>query len=106
VYLVDTNVISARVPSKGFPPDELVGWMDAASPKLFISVVTTGEVIAGIAKALREGATTKASGCQSCRSAPRQGSKHRSITWVGGYCHCRYCQSSWAHSADPQLEAF
>ena len=60
MYLVDTNVISARAPSKSFPPGEFVGWMDAASPKLFLSAVTTGEVIAGISKALREGASTKA----------------------------------------------
>lgn len=60
MYLVDTNVISARAPSKSFPPDALIGWMDVMSPRLFISVMTTAEVIAGIAKALREGATTKA----------------------------------------------
>ena len=65
MYLVDTNVISARAPSKSLPPDELVGWMDVMSPRLFISVVTTGEVIADIAKALREGATTKASNLEA-----------------------------------------
>jgi toxin FitB len=65
VYLVDTNVIPARAPSKSVPSEELAKWMDIMSPRLFISVVTTGEVIAGIAKALREGATSKASSLEA-----------------------------------------
>ena len=72
MYLVDTNVISARAPSKSRPSDELVGWMDVMSPRLFISVVTTGEVSAGIAKALREGATTKASHLEAWWAAVEQ----------------------------------
>lgn len=60
MYLVDTNVISAGAPSKSTKPNDLIEWMDAASPILFISVVTTAEVAAGISKALREGSTTKA----------------------------------------------
>ena len=39
MYLVDTNVISARAPSR-VAPAEMAAWMDANSAKLFISVVT------------------------------------------------------------------
>lgn len=59
-YLVDTNVISALAPSKRGGAGELVDWLDRASPGLFLSVISAAEVWAGIAKAEREGATTKA----------------------------------------------
>ena len=58
MYLVDTNVISARAPSR-VAPAEMAAWMDANSAKLFISVVTVAEIEDGIAKAKREGATRK-----------------------------------------------
>jgi predicted nucleic acid-binding protein len=60
LYLVDTNVISAGAPSKRAAPPGLVEWIDCSSDSLFLSVVTTAEVEAGIAKARREGAATKA----------------------------------------------
>lgn len=60
MYLVDTNIISAAAPSKRGVPGELVVWLANASHALFLSVVTAAEVEAGIAKALREGATAKA----------------------------------------------
>lgn len=59
-YLVDTNVISALAPSKRADAAELVDWLDRASPRLFLSVISAAEVRAGITKAEREGATTKA----------------------------------------------
>jgi predicted nucleic acid-binding protein len=59
VYLVDTNVISARAPARP-PVTELASWMDAHSDELFLSVVTIAEIEDGIAKSRREGATRKA----------------------------------------------
>lgn len=38
MFLVDTNVISALVPSKRRVLDELVEWLDKNSPQLFLSV--------------------------------------------------------------------
>lgn len=60
MFLVDRNVISALAPSKRPSSAELVEWLDKASPRLFLSVVSAAEVRSGIAKAEREGATTKA----------------------------------------------
>ena len=59
MYLVDTNVISARAPSR-VPLPDLAAWMDAHSAELFLSTVTITEIEDGIAKAKREGATRKA----------------------------------------------
>ena len=42
-------------------PAELVAWIEAQSPNLFLSVVTIAEVTEGIAKAKRKGARRKAS---------------------------------------------
>lgn len=60
MFLVDTNVISALAPTKRETSQALVEWFDSASSQLFVSVVSAAEVRAGIAKAEREGATTKA----------------------------------------------
>ena len=60
MFLVDTNVISALAPSKHQTVEQLVDWLDQASVHLFLSVITAAEVQSGIAKAEREGATTKA----------------------------------------------
>lgn len=60
MFLVDTSVISALAPSKRFSSNELVEWLDRASPRLFLSVISAAEVRSGIAKAQRESATTKA----------------------------------------------
>ena len=59
MYLVDTNVISARAPSR-VPLPDLADWMDTHSAELFLSTVTIAEIEDGIAKAQREGATRKA----------------------------------------------
>ena len=58
MYLVDTNVISAAVPSRP-APSGLVEWMDRHSASLFLSAVTLAEIEDGIAKSHREGATRK-----------------------------------------------
>lgn len=60
MFLVDTNVISALAPSKRAAVPEIIAWLDEASPHLFLSVISAAEVGRGIAKAEREGATTKA----------------------------------------------
>lgn len=60
MFLVDTNIISALAPTKRESAAAVVEWLDAASPQLFLSVISAAEVRAGIAKAQREGAITKA----------------------------------------------
>lgn len=60
MFLIDTNVIFALAPSKHQSSGALVEWLDEASPYLFLSVISAAEVKSGIAKAEREGATTKA----------------------------------------------
>lgn len=60
MFLVDTNVISALAPSKRENVELLIEWLDKASPRLFMSVVSAAEIQACIAKAGREGATRKA----------------------------------------------
>ncbi|MGO4175849.1 type II toxin-antitoxin system VapC family toxin [Bosea sp. TAF32] len=62
MFLVDTNVISALAPSKRGRVGALIEWLDVASPRLFLSVISAAEVKSGIAKAEREGATKKARG--------------------------------------------
>jgi predicted nucleic acid-binding protein len=59
-YLVDTNVISAAAPTAGLQRPALVAWMDAHTDDLFLSAITVAEIVDGIAKARREGATRKA----------------------------------------------
>jgi predicted nucleic acid-binding protein len=60
MFLVDTNVISALAPSKRGAAAQLVEWLDRTSSRLFLSVISAAEIRSGIAKADREGATTKA----------------------------------------------
>jgi predicted nucleic acid-binding protein len=60
MYLFDTNVISAVAPSKTERAEVLADWLDRASDRLFLSAITASEVHAGIAKAVRLGATSKA----------------------------------------------
>jgi predicted nucleic acid-binding protein len=60
VYLVDTNVISAGVPSRAIAATGLVRWMDEHSASLYLSAVTVAEIEDGIAKARREKARRKA----------------------------------------------
>jgi predicted nucleic acid-binding protein len=61
VYLLDTNIVSANAPTKQQPAvDAFAAWMRDHSDRLFISTVTIAEIEAGIARAIRIGATTKA----------------------------------------------
>lgn len=60
MFLLDTNIISAIAPARKVDRAALAIWLDKASEYLFLSVVTESEVAAGIAKAERDGATTKA----------------------------------------------
>ncbi len=60
-YLVDTNVISATVPSTAVRRTELMEWMDSHTSELFLSAVAIAEIADGIAKAKRVGAKQKAS---------------------------------------------
>jgi predicted nucleic acid-binding protein len=60
VYLLDTNVISAMAPTKRDRPEALVAWLQEASDRLFLSVVTASEVMAGIHRADRLGDEAKA----------------------------------------------
>ena len=60
MYVVDTNVLSAAAPTKIAPANELVGWMERNSGRLYLSVITVAEVEDGIAKARREAAHRKA----------------------------------------------
>ncbi len=60
MYLVDTNVLSAGAPTKAQPAEELAGWMDRNSDRLYLSAITIAEIEEGIAKAMRVGASRKA----------------------------------------------
>lgn len=60
MFLVDTNVVSALAPSKRGTAEQLLEWLDEASSRLFLSVISAAEIQSGIAKTKREGATTKA----------------------------------------------
>ena len=62
MYLVDTNVLSAGAPGRAARAAALVDWMDAHSDQLFLSAVTVMEIVDGIARLKRIGATSKAAG--------------------------------------------
>ena len=64
-YLIDTNVISAIAPARKDRPRLLIDWLDRASDRLFLSVITVTEICDGIAKAEREGATRKAAALEA-----------------------------------------
>lgn len=61
MYLLDTNIVSADAPAKRqISPDDFAAWVRAHGDRLYISAVTVAEIEAGIARAVRIGATTKA----------------------------------------------
>jgi predicted nucleic acid-binding protein len=60
MFLVDTNIISAVAPNKKQRNRPLEDWFERASDWVHLSVVTSAEIRSGIAKAEREGATSKA----------------------------------------------
>lgn len=62
MYLLDTNILSVLSPKPVQTLDEraVQGWIEATSPRLFLSVVSLSEIELGIAKATRQGASRKA----------------------------------------------
>lgn len=62
VYLLDTNILSTGAPTKRGDGnvDVFAAWMRARSDRLYLSAITIAEIEAGIARAERVGATTKA----------------------------------------------
>ena len=60
MYLLDTNIVSADAPAKrAIGPGTFAAWVRRNGDRLFISTVTIAEIEAGIARAVRIGATTK-----------------------------------------------
>lgn len=60
MYLLDTNVVSVRAPTKAVQDDVILTWMREASEHLYLSVVTALEVEKGIERLRRSGAGKKA----------------------------------------------
>ncbi|MGN6777446.1 PIN domain-containing protein [Rhizobium sp.] len=61
MYLLDTNIVSADAPTKRHVGvDEFTAWLRANSDRLYLSAITIAEIEAGIARATRIEATTKA----------------------------------------------
>jgi len=60
VYLLDTNIVSADAPAKRrVGSDAFAAWVREHSDRFYLSTVTVAEIEAGIARAVRIGATTK-----------------------------------------------
>ena len=60
MYLLDTNIVSADAPAKhAIGPDTFAAWIRRNGERLFISTITIAEIEAGIARAVRIGATPK-----------------------------------------------
>jgi predicted nucleic acid-binding protein len=60
LYLLDTNIVSADARAKrAVGLDTFAAWIRRNGDRLFISTVTVAEIEAGIARAVRIGATTK-----------------------------------------------
>lgn len=61
MYLLDTNIVSADAPAeRQVGAEAFAAWMREHSERLCISTATVAEIEAGIARAVRIGATTKA----------------------------------------------
>ncbi len=61
MYLLDTNIISAGAPTKRqVGVEAFAAWMRAYSDRLYLSTITIAEIEAGIARAVKLAATTKA----------------------------------------------
>ncbi|UFS67410.1 PIN domain-containing protein [Paracoccus denitrificans] len=61
MYLLDTNILSAYAPTRRDADAEaLAAWMRAHSDRLYLSAITIAEIEAGIARAIRIGASAKA----------------------------------------------
>lgn len=60
MYLLDTNIVSADAAAKrAIGPGTFAAWIRRNGERLFISTITIAEIEAGIARAVRIGATTK-----------------------------------------------
>jgi len=61
MYLLDTNIVSADAPTKqGIGVEAFAAWVRSNGNRLYLSAVTIAEIEAGIARAVRIGASTKA----------------------------------------------
>ncbi|NLS16589.1 type II toxin-antitoxin system VapC family toxin [Rhizobium sp. P40RR-XXII] len=61
MYLLDTNIVSADAPTKRHVGvGTFAAWLRANNDRLYLSAITIAEIEAGIARAVRTGATTKA----------------------------------------------
>lgn len=61
MYLLDTNIVSADAPAKRrVGADAFAAWVREHGDHLYLSTVTIAEIEAGIARAIRIGATAKA----------------------------------------------
>jgi hypothetical protein len=62
LYLIDTNIVSRVSPTRHRTGDDeaLAAWIEAHGDALYLSVVTVAEILDGIARARRQGATRKA----------------------------------------------
>ena len=61
MYLLDTNIVSANAPTKRHVGvDAFAAWLRANNDRLYVSAITIAEIEAGIARAVRIEATTKA----------------------------------------------
>jgi toxin FitB len=65
MYLLDTMILSAAAPTKRKADPALAAWMRRATERLFLSAITVAEIEAGIARADRISATTKAAGLRN-----------------------------------------
>lgn len=59
-YLLDTDVLSASAPAAR-PSTGVVNWLSEHTDRLAISTVSVAEIVSGVAKLRREGASRRAS---------------------------------------------
>lgn len=70
MYLLDTNIVSADAPTKSqVGVEAFAAWVRANGDRLYLSTVTIAEIEAGIARAVRIGATAKAKALRRWLSA-------------------------------------
>ncbi|HWG05668.1 MAG TPA: VapC toxin family PIN domain ribonuclease, partial [Beijerinckiaceae bacterium] len=60
MYLLDTNIVSMLDPRRHAQAPALIRWLDRNGASLFLSVMTTIEMHAGILKLRREGKSERA----------------------------------------------
>lgn len=73
MYLLDTNILSACAPRRTDAGAEaLAAWMRERSAQLHLSTITIAEIEAGIARAVRIAATTKAAALRRWLAAVEQ----------------------------------